>query len=249
MKKEFKWGNLIIVVLLLALAALVYVAQVMIFQNPRQTIYYIFQDTAFLPLHVLLVTFVLDQLINRREKNKKLKQINIIRSAFFNEAGTPLIESMLKFSTNLDTLKAQVKQTDYWTHEQDINLETVKKFEHVIDSKKSDLIALKNEFMAKKEYVLNIIQNQNLLEEHDAFTDMLWALYHVMDELNNREETQILILPQHDLDHLSRDFERAFKLLIMEWAIYMKHLKKEYPYLFSLALRKNPFAEQQVIFQ
>jgi hypothetical protein len=29
--------------------------------------------------------------------------------------------------------------------------------------------------------------------------------------------------------------------LIMQWLDYMKHLKHDYPYLFSLAMRTNPF--------
>ena len=32
--------------------------------------------------------------------------------------------------------------------------------------------------------------------------------------------------------------------LIAEWLAYMRHLKKNYPYLFSLALRTNPFDPQ-----
>jgi len=30
-------------------------------------------------------------------------------------------------------------------------------------------------------------------------------------------------------------------LLVHEWLDYMKYLKKNYPYLFSLAVRTNPF--------
>ena len=30
-------------------------------------------------------------------------------------------------------------------------------------------------------------------------------------------------------------------MLIIEWLAYMKHLKESYPYLFSLAVRTNPF--------
>jgi len=35
--------------------------------------------------------------------------------------------------------------------------------------------------------------------------------------------------------------KRAYHLLILEWLDYMKHLKTNYPYLFSLAVRTNPF--------
>ena len=30
-------------------------------------------------------------------------------------------------------------------------------------------------------------------------------------------------------------------ILIKEWLVYLQHLKREYPYLFSLAVRTNPF--------
>ena len=41
--------------------------------------------------------------------------------------------------------------------------------------------------------------------------------------------------------HLSGDITRAYGLLVREWLAHMEHLKREYPYLFSLAVRMNPF--------
>jgi hypothetical protein len=34
---------------------------------------------------------------------------------------------------------------------------------------------------------------------------------------------------------------RSYILLISEWLDYMRHLKENYPYLFSFAMRTNPF--------
>ena len=48
-------------------------------------------------------------------------------------------------------------------------------------------------------------------------------------------------LPAADLQHLAQDLRRAFHLLVLEWLAYMQHLKSDYPYLFSLAIRTNPF--------
>jgi len=31
-------------------------------------------------------------------------------------------------------------------------------------------------------------------------------------------------------------------LLVREWLAHVEHLQREYPYLFSLAVRTNPFA-------
>jgi len=47
-------------------------------------------------------------------------------------------------------------------------------------------------------------------------------------------------LPDTDYTHLAGDIKRAYVLLIIEWLAYMKHLKEDYPYLFSLAVRTNP---------
>jgi len=43
-----------------------------------------------------------------------------------------------------------------------------------------------------------------------------------------------------DLDHLSGDIKRAYSCLLREWLAYIQHLKEDYPYLFSLAVRTNP---------
>ncbi|MDD5585217.1 MAG: hypothetical protein PHV55_09220 [Candidatus Omnitrophica bacterium] len=40
---------------------------------------------------------------------------------------------------------------------------------------------------------------------------------------------------------LSGDMKRAYQQLILRWLDYMKYLKQDYPYLFSLAMRTNPF--------
>ena len=46
---------------------------------------------------------------------------------------------------------------------------------------------------------------------------------------------------ENDLQHIAVDFERVYSLLIFEWLAYMKHLKGDYPFLFSFAIRTNPF--------
>lgn len=74
---------------------------------------------------------------------------------------------------------------------------------------------------------------------------MLWALYHLIDELENRPDP--LALPETDIKHLSGDITRVYGLLVYEWIFYIKHLKDKYPYLWSLAIRKNPFAQNSII--
>ena len=83
-------------------------------------------------------------------------------------------------------------------------------------------------------------QNPNLLE-HESFTEALRAVFHLTEELESRRE--LTGLPEADRRHLAGDATRANARLVDEWLDYMKHLKDRYPYLFSLAIRTNPFDE------
>jgi hypothetical protein len=107
-----------------------------------------------------------------------------------------------------------------------------------MDSTKGDLGGLRDFLSARKTFLLRLLENPILLE-HEAFTDLLWAVFHLADELNHRED--LGSLSAEDLEHLSGDMQRVYVHLISQWLAYMEHLQRSYPYLFSLALRTNPF--------
>jgi hypothetical protein len=84
---------------------------------------------------------------------------------------------------------------------------------------------------------LRLMENPNLLE-HERFTELLLTVFHITDELIARESFDNL--PATDLAHIGGDAQRAYGRLIVEWVAYLEYLQKAYPYLFSLAIRKNP---------
>jgi hypothetical protein len=90
----------------------------------------------------------------------------------------------------------------------------------------------------QRSFLLGLLENQNLLE-HEEFTELLWATFHLLEELTYRQDFSRL--PKSDVTHLVGDMNHAYVLLICQWVTYMQHLKKSYPYLFSFALRTNPF--------
>ena len=61
------------------------------------------------------------------------------------------------------------------------------------------------------------------------------------EELEKRKDFKKL--PGSDIEHLAGDIKRAYVLIVNGWLDYMKYLKNNYPYLFSLAMRTNPFDE------
>src|SRR5262249_55930524 len=96
---------------------------------------------------------------------------------------------------------------------------------------------LRDFLVGKREFLLTLMENPNLLE-HEEFTDLLWAVFHLLEELQARKE--LAALPHTDLDHLTGDIRRVYCHLVIAWITYLHHLKTDYPYLFSLAVRTNP---------
>lgn len=238
--KQTRW-YLSLTMALIALSALVYFVQVSIFHKTEDTLFYMLQDVAFVPIQVLLVTLFLNQLLTMREKRALLKKLNMLIGSFYIEVGTGLIKHLAKFSADMAAGREGMLVTRKWTEKDFARARAALQSSDLgIDSRNSDLNELKIFLSARRGFLLSLLANPNLLE-HDAFTDLLWAVFHLVEELSARES--FAGLPRTDYDHLSGDLERAFALVLVEWLAYMKHLKEDYPYLFSLAVRMNPLHE------
>ena len=75
--------------------------------------------------------------------------------------------------------------------------------------------------------------------------NLLRAVFHLTEELEKRKD--ISNLSNADYQHLKLDTERAYNIMIYEWVEYMEYLMKNYPYLFSLAMRTNPFDPEATV--
>jgi hypothetical protein len=232
-------GQILLSVVLIALSAVLYVLQIRIFHSQRDTLFYLFQDLAFVPIQVLLVTVIVDQVLRIREKIAMLNKLNMVIGTFFSEVGTRLLRSFSGFDHHFDQIRRNLIVTKDW---RDLNFSKVAKdvgnYDYRLDYKRRDLNELKTFLVDKRDFLLRLLENQNLLE-HESFTDLLWAVFHLTEELEARENLAQLSKP--DGEHIAGDMRRAYGLLIVQWLAYMNHLKKEYPYLFSLAVRTNPF--------
>ena len=69
---------------------------------------------------------------------------------------------------------------------------------------------------------------------------MLRTDFHLKSELLSRPGFDEL--PEEDLNHLAGVAGRAYITLVVSWVEHMGYLHAHYPYLFSLAVRTNPFA-------
>ena len=236
-KESLKW-YIILSCLLISFSVVSYVIQIAIFHRAEDTFFYMLQDIAFVPIQVLLVTFIIARLLNEREKRTLLKKLNMLIGAFYSEVGTYLMKYCSQFSSDLSGLAPHLLVADSWTHKDFTSaMKQIHTADPRIDSRRNDLKELKRFLEQKRGFLLSLLANPNLLE-HDTFTDLLWAVFHLLGELSSRPVLEGL--PETDYDHLTGDINRAYTRLLSQWLSYMEHLKGDYPYLFSLAIRTNP---------
>jgi hypothetical protein len=236
--KKLNW-QVSLAVLLILLSTLIYCAHFQIFGDAHHIFIYLLGDVAFVPIEVLLVTVIIHQLLDAREKQALLKKMNMVIGTFFSEVGTDLLKIMSEFDTKAKLISKNLiikPGCDDKTFKQ--KSLAVKKHEAEIKIKGDDLQKLKDYLTENRAFLMSLLENQNLLE-HDGFTDLMWALFHLTEELVVRND--LMNLSENDTLHIEVDFKRVYSLLIIEWLDYMKHLRKEYPFLFSFAMRTNPF--------
>ena len=232
-------SSLILALSLLGVSACVYLAQVFIFHDPRSTFFYMLQDFAFVPIQVLLVSLIVNDVLTRREKLELQNKLNMVIGAFYSEMGGDLLKRFSRFDGNADALCAIVRVGMHWT-DRDYATAKQRLLEHRfnIDCRLSPLGELKSVMLEQRSFLLRLLENPNLLE-HETFTDLLWAINHLTEELDFRDDFRVL--PDSDYAHLAGDLQRAYTLLLIEWLAYVRHLRDDYPYIYSLVVRMNPF--------
>jgi hypothetical protein len=230
---------LILALTFILLSALIYSVHYLIFRDLHHIFLYLVGDLAFLPLEVFLVVILIERLLSRRESRLKMEKMNMVVGAFFGEVGNYLLKSLLADFTNREAISSNLNVGKKWT-KKDFQKATAyaDKLPIEIDYKKLNLVKLKEFLSQKREFLLRLLENPSLLE-HDRFTDLLWALTHLDQEL----EARLLLvgLPEQDAGHLAGDIQRMYDHLASEWLDYVMHLQTRYPYLFSLVLRTHPF--------
>lgn len=231
-------------IVLVVIASILYILNFVFFHDPHDLFFYISIDTAFLPIEILFVVLLIESAISAREKNILLEKLNMVIGTFFSEMGTELLKGLSKADTQSDEIRDHLLINNEWTEKEfKVASEAIKNYSYQLDingDPESVLIlkTLKEYLKDKRPFLLRLLENPNLLE-HETFTELLRAVFHLTEELDKRKD--LSKLPEGDYQHLKGDIERAYGLLISEWIMYMEHLRNYYPYLFSLAMRVNPF--------
>ena len=239
-RNDRRWLALLGSALVLA-SVVLFVAHYLIFRDARNLFFYLLHGLALVPLEVLIVGVVLERLVSVREKRALRHKLNMVVGAFFSELGTPLLAELLPAMEAAAEIKQRLHLKASWKKD---DFARARRFAHdlqgEIDLSAIDREALRAHLVEQRTFVLRLLENPNLME-HERFTDLLWALLHLQEELEARVSLADLI--PADEAHLEVDTRRAYTALLSEWLLYVEHLKADYPYLFSLVVRTHPFQD------
>jgi len=236
--KLLRWQILLGLALLL-LSALLYLMHYAIFEDAHHIYIYLLGDIAFLPVEVLLVTIIIQQLLTYREKKATLEKMNMVIGSFFSAVGTRLLTYFSDLDPELENIRKYLIVTNNWSDEEFTSVrKLLRNYDYNVEIKRVDLEGLRTSLISERDFLLRLLENPTLLE-HEPFTELLRSVFHLTEELEMRE--QVTQLSDKDYEHISNDIKRAYTLLVQRWLSYVKYLKDNYPYFFSLVMRTNPF--------
>jgi len=227
------------VLALLLTSVLLYAVEYLMLGDSGSILTAFIGNLAFLPINVLLVSIIIHRLINDMERKNRIEKLNMVIGTFFSQTGTRLLGYFSRADPEIEEIRKYLLVKKDWEKKDfaDVN-RRLKNYEYAIRAGSLDLKDLRDFLEQRNDSLLRLLENPVMLE-HETFTELLRAVFHLTEELLNREDLEEL--PPSDLEHLEGDVKRAYGLLVYEWVAYMEYLKNNYPYLFSLSMRTNPF--------
>ncbi len=240
--------NFIIGAILLACSLTIYGLKTYYLGDLGGTTKFLFNAMGVLPLNLLLMTFIFNKLLTVHNKREKKQKRDMLVGVFFSECGN----SLLRMMANLDQSRGQLNECtgkpEHWDGKgQEKIYELFSAYKPNFKAEREDLAHIRTALNKEHKYLLTLIDHPALVG-HGKFSDLVWALFHLEDELNHRSDFNAL--PDSDIDHLSGDIARVYNHILSQWVDYIVYLKGNYPYLYSLAIRTSPFkAEADVVIE
>jgi hypothetical protein len=227
---------------LILMSVVLYLLHYALFEDARHILLWTTTSVAFLPISVLFVTLIINRLLMRRERRLIMEKLNVLIGTFFSVIGRRLIRYCVAADPHADEVREVVEVGVDCPERQFRGVrQRLENREYAVDAGKIDLGEMRQFLEEKSDFSLRLLEHPHLLE-HTSFTNLLRGVFHLTEELVSRGNLEAL--PDSDYRHLAGDVERVYRLIVIEWLSYMRYLKESYPYLFSFAMRTNPFEKR-----
>ena len=221
---------IVVSLILVALSVIMFGVHYLVFGQGVNTAYYSLMNLCFIPINSLVVTLILDKLIDHKSKKERMEKLNMLVGLFFTELGYKLMhliivadkdgKNAITCFENLDEVERQIRAHNY-----------------SIDINEIDLDAVMDILFKNSNMLVNLISNESITQ-HEIFTDLLMSVMHLRDEITfykNDKKGEL------DIGHLEKDVLRVYENISLQWVDYLRYLNKNYPFLYNNAIRVNPF--------
>jgi len=239
-------------ILMVILIIIIYGSNYLVLGDAEHIISYIWTHLGFIPVDILIVAFLLDEIIERKEKEAMLEKLDMLMSTFFSEVGNDLINQLStvnKYKASTENLKSikNWNDADYENKLNELKNSNVdfSAMDIPLEKREEFLEDLRTLLAGKREFIINLINNPNLLEKEE-FTGLINAILHLDEELEHRQKLDLVT--NSDFAHLNGDMQRVYEKLVYEWVYYLRYLNKHYPYMIALIIRTNPFDETASVY-
>lgn len=215
---------------LIFLTIILFLIHYLIFGQGYNTAYYSLMSVCLIPINILAVTIVFENILEYNSKKEKLNKLNMLVGIFFSEIGYELMRIIISSDANAKNLISSFSNLNEVE-------KIIKNHKHNINIHQIDIVALENLISDNNTILITAISNDNVLE-HEIFTDLLMSIMHLKEELSFMKKNNLYDI---DFQHLKIDIMRVYKNLTLQWIKYLYHLEKFYPYLYKNAIQVNPF--------
>ena len=238
-------------ILMVILIIVIYGSNYLVLGDAEHIISYVWTHLGFIPVDILVVAFLLDEIIERKEKEAMIEKLDMLMSTFFSEVGNDLISqlsSVNKYKASTENLKSikDWDQKDFDDKLDELKNASIDFNADILPEEREEFLEnLKTLLAGKREFIINLINNPNLLEKEE-FTGLINAILHLDEELEHRKD--FALVNDTDFGHLNGDMQRVYSKLIYEWVYYLRYLHKHHPYMIALIIRTNPFDDDADVY-
>lgn len=224
-------------IIFLLVSSIIYVVEAMIFKDYNYIAEGLIFQIAYIPIYVFITSFVVEGTVEKKEREERIKKLNILVGTFFSEFGNKLIIRLFEIDRNSNQLKGNIKLNSESTKKDFTEANRFLK-DYCADMELIDtcnLEKLESTLKSNNDFLLQLMQNPNLLE-HESFTEMMIGIFHLKEELQARKNNNSW--EKEDIAHIKEDISRVYSLMLGEWVKYLEHLNLEYPSLYLFYIGK-----------
>ena len=175
--KRISYKQHTMLIVLAVLSTMLYLLDYFIIGNARDIASSFLGNLAFLPIYVIFVTLMIEQILRERERQTIMRKLNMVIGVFFSEVGNRLLKELSAYVVMCDDLRSRLQVTGQWK-ETDFQQaqDYLKSHELRIDCSGCDKQQLKDFLVAKRSFLVGLLENQNLLEHRAVLRPALGGL-------------------------------------------------------------------------